>query len=1528
MNLQKSRLFVLVVVLAMLVPMVGAPAAMAPGTAVASSYGPTKVTTATSSAINKIHPKLRSELSAMAASDKVDVMVYHDAGVDVGKYMMWHLTRPYVYPDNIQVTVGAMKVSAVSKVASMPSVRMVKPLANTMDKPQPLDSDVGTKFDPQKVQSRLAKIRAARKAGTLPRNWGKPATLKAAGTAGWWDVSNGHKSAAAWAKGFTGDGVKVMVNDSGIDFAHPDLQGTQARITDPSSPYYGWPEMFDSYSMYLWALDQYLGYNFVASGYADYADTSTVVTGTTAVYQPIGASEPHTYTLPTTSKSGYYHIGSHPDKALQKYWYGERVAVLVVDEHEAGVYDTVYVDLDDDYDFTDDKPLRKGDEISWLDNWDSAANAPGQDGYADVSGGMIYFIADGVDPIPASDWMWGLGVAGNGTHDFGEPGNGDLVAFILNDFTEGGGDHGQLCASDVAGQGVIDGGAPSWKPAGDGTPFTGMVQGGGKNVKLSANGNFYISPYVEDGFLFSALGYDGAPGTDDDIQIISNSWGSSAVDNDGWDPESRMITEIQRRLNPDLSVLVSTGNGAPGYGTVTEPNGPLQIGVGASTQYGSGGLFDSITSTEQINWGDVMSWSNRGPGARGDVGVHVTANGAWGSGDLSLNEWGDGWTAWEIWGGTSRSAPVAAGNLALVYDAYRQAHGQWPDAQTARAIFMSGADDQHYDVLDQGAGMVDADRATDIAGGLTGFYVTPDSWSAGDYHGQVFPGFANIMYPGGTSTKEFTIHNTGSADLTVNLSTKRLVRFAQKNFDFTTKDQSLEEGKFTKPDYLIPFTDQIPAGTELMEVKLAGPYDEFDADGDYQFDSVWRVLVYDWKDINGDGKLWNDANGDGIVETGEIESGEYIRFTYGYNYGDSKQARVKMPLERMHDGIFLGLRHRAKSDKVPVSHLKFQVNFYKSAPCQIATINPTSVTVPAGGTATFQATVSTPSTIPLGVYDFKIIADDGTHASVIPVVVNVAAYGTDFTFGGPPRAVGPYDNGQVYGYFDWLWRAESGDWRFFFADIPEDVPAGTSFLVSTKWDNVPTDLDTLVMGPTPDNYTAKYPDFYGPYTLDTVGGSPNANLGGGVWAFNTSTGGPQDIVSAPMSPGLNLVAIHNVVFAGKQIAENFTGQVGTVKANPASYSATVTQDNGGFDISVTSSMALPDLVAEGFGLGAPETFPSQVIYQDDPNDPSTASYTKTLTLQHAAMLDVSTSNSPGNDIDLYVYYDSDGDGVYETLMGSSTSPTPNEEVKITFPPDGNYMIAVHGWSVPASPSTFDLTVNAVEGYDLQVSGIPNGPFAPNTPIAFHVNWSKTLTGGQTASGVVLLGPSGAPGALAIPVAITKDYLTPKTLTVNPTADTTVDEWAPDTNYNNDPHFYVRQQDVKSALFKFDVSSINSAYPVDKATLRIYGTFATNPNPLTISAYGITDDWDPTTVTYNSMPAMASTAVSETGVTTAPGWVEIDVTDLVRQWVSDPSTNHGLALAGTDRTGVEYAFLSMEDVHADTHPQLVVEYREP
>jgi hypothetical protein len=82
-----------------------------------------------------------------------------------------------------------------------------------------------------------------------------------------------------------------------------------------------------------------------------------------------------------------------------------------------------------------------------------------------------------------------------------------------------------------------------------------------------------------------------------------------------------------------------------------------------------------------------------------------------------------------------------------------------------------------------------------------------------------------------------------------------------------------------------------------------------------------------------------------------------------------------------------------------------------------------------------------------------------------------------------------------------------------------------------------------------------------------------------------------------------------------------------------------------------------------------------------------------------------------------VLRDANGDGQFGTneIVGSSTTGSGNESVELINPPDGNYQIWVHGFGVSGTP-TFPLTVDAVQGNDLTVSGVPSGAVAAGTPV--------------------------------------------------------------------------------------------------------------------------------------------------------------------------------------------------------------------
>lgn len=1318
---------------------------------------------------SKIHPNLLKDMTAgsgsalrAGAGTGIAFVARIRAGADLSRYASDLLVRPFVDPAGGTVAYGHSSPAGLLKLATLDSVFYLQRPESLVVPPTPPDPEVAS------LNSKLAsRLNMQPSAGPSPN--------------GWYDSGKQiHGSKEAWKKGYTGAGVRLMVNDSGADYCQADLYGTWAYIDDPGSPYYGLPEMFDSISSFLAARDAILGETNIRDGYADYADTSTEVSGSSSAFQPIGAFEPHTYTLPPGSKSGVYHIGSHPDNTLASNAailssffgdgsaeYGERAAVLVVDSHTAGVYDRVYVDLNYNFDFTDDRPATldrkfRRHEVSCLDY--------NNDNLFDISGGLVYFISDGANAVPTLDWYWGIPGSAYGP--------GDLVAFhVMDAFASPGGDHGMGCTSVAVGQGRVRGSVYYGRSGPPQAGGKGLVLGPGKDVLSTQNGDLYSTPFIEDAYIFAGLGYDGASGTADDVQIVSNSWGDSGTDNDGWDGESRLLDLINRTLAPNTAILFSTGNGAAGYGTTSPPKPASGISIGASTLFDEIGVFEPIASARQIVGGDPISWSNRGPGASVNVGVDAIATGAFGVGSVPLNEILDGAIATADFGGTSMATPVAAGNLALMMDAWKQRTGHWPSFDEARALLMGTARNTNHDVWTQGAGLVNADEGTDVAGGRSGAYATPVEWAPGSYHGKEYPAFANIIAPGTSDRQTFTLWNAGDKPLKVRLDARQLQQIGTHDYSFTSLDASLDHGDFVNPDYVVRIDQDIPPGTDLLQVREAYPYDQFNPAGTLDFDTEfnnWRIHLLNWTDLNGNGEFWNDANGNGKVDlisdasgavTGsEMNDLEFVRFSYGYNTGPTQQTRIGNPLQRMADGILLSFRHSSRPESVPRTDLTVEASFWQQKPWSWIKLDRSSITIPARGKVTFQATMRVPGSTPYGMYEGSIVASyrghKGNEEIVIPVTTAVAAAGTRFDFGAKQTPAAPqlYDNGALFGYTDYTWRSESGDWRFFWTDVrANDVPKDSSpfLLVDTRWNGANSDIDTLVMGPSEDCFSngvdcafpfGSFPgdaSIYGPYTLAPVGGSPNTYVGSGRWAYQTSSGGPRELIATPAKEGLHGIFLHQVRVDATELDERFQGQAGLATLSSASITGS---GSGSASITLHSDLALDGFSGASFGLSQP-IVSTETAQQDDPNNPATSSVVKTVTLAHAAELNVSTAGPEGVDLDLYVL-DPSGN-----LLAASTSPTADESVSIQRPVDGEYTILVHGWSVPGGSAPFTLTIDAIQGTDVSVSGLPSSiPAGGSATVT--VTWDASGKPAGTYKGVVFFGPSAAPALFRIPLTIT------------------------------------------------------------------------------------------------------------------------------------------------------------------------------
>ena len=140
--------------------------------------------------------------------------------------------------------------------------------------------------------------------------------------------------------GADGTGIKIAVIDTGIDVSHPDLQKTsqgKAKVID----------------------------------YIDFTDEGYVNTKSTAIPEKNSVTiEGRSYNVTgIRTRCGLFHSGAFKESQLGKDSpIGQDVnrngknddvfGVLVTDSVLPGIYDTVYVDTNQNYDFSDEEPLK------------------------------------------------------------------------------------------------------------------------------------------------------------------------------------------------------------------------------------------------------------------------------------------------------------------------------------------------------------------------------------------------------------------------------------------------------------------------------------------------------------------------------------------------------------------------------------------------------------------------------------------------------------------------------------------------------------------------------------------------------------------------------------------------------------------------------------------------------------------------------------------------------------------------------------------------------------------------------------------------------------------------------------------------------------------------------------------------------------------------------------------------------------------------------------------------------------------
>ena len=336
--------------------------------------------------------------------------------------------------------------------------------------------------------------------------------------------------------------------------------------------------------------------------------------------------------------------------------------------------------------------------------------------------------------------------------------------------------------------------------------------------------------------------------------------------------------------------------------------------------------------------------------------------------------------------------------------------------------------------------------------------------------------------------------------------------------------------------------------------------------------------------------------------------------------------------------------------------------------------------------------------------------------------------------------------------FDWSWREESGEWRFFFIDVPDKHPSIACYtLANARWPDMPADTDVLIYRPDHNEYfSGVMPEVFGPYGLALSGASRRTHTVDGMWPFETATGGPSEWVAGEAAPGLNLIQLHNVLSSGTGAVEPISLDAGQVWLEPGQLDLVPGQTSA--EVRVSTSVALPGLSSLAFGFALPNLLAGQPISQDYSHDPSTARWTKDLTVTAAGMIDITTSSPDPIDIDLYLLYDANGDGIFDgtyEVVALSASSVAAEHIRYYLPKGGRYRIAVHGYRVP-KPSKFEISILVAEARDIQVS-VPAGAFRRGRPETVGLTFPPAPEGGV---GIIFLGPPEAPGVIPLPVKVT------------------------------------------------------------------------------------------------------------------------------------------------------------------------------